>query len=402
MKILFQCAYKIALLLLPIGTVMTLVSCHPEQKLYSEELSRTAMELWPDSFNLREPGKPVKWSYDQGVILKGMEGVWRETGDEQWFDYIRRQMDFYVQEDGSILRYRPGEYNIDHVNNGKVLLMLYQETGEEKYRKAVELLRNQLRTHPRTSEGGFWHKLIYPHQMWLDGLYMAQPFYAAYAAEFGEDTIFNDVTRQFALMEKHSRDTVTGLLYHGWDESREQLWADSLTGRSPHVWGRALGWYGMALVDALDYFPKEHPGADSLKGILNRLAEAVVQVQDTRTGLWYDIVDLPDRDKNYPEASASAMLTYTLAKGTREGYLPDTYKKHARKGYQGIIERFISEDEQGRLNLEGTVKVSGLGGKPYRDGSFEYYMSEPVIQNDPKGLGAFIKCAVEMERMDRR
>lgn len=368
-----------------------------QQRSYAQELANSAIKTWPDSFAVK-PGNPAKWSYDQGVILKGVEGIWKATGDGKWFNYIQKQMDYFVQDDGTIKGYRPDEYNIDHLNNGKQVLMLYQITGREKYKKAANLLRAQLTTHPRTSEGGFWHKKIYPSQMWLDGLYMGQPFYAEYAKTFGEDTAFNDITRQFVLMENHARDSKTGLLYHGWDESREQKWANKNTGLSPHVWGRALGWYGMAMVDALDYFPAGHPGRDSIIKILNRFAKAITSVQDSKSGLWYDIVNLPKEPKNYVEASASSMLVYTLAKGVRMGYLPATYLVNAKRGYDGIIKQFIKV-EDGQTNLHGTVSVSGLGGTPYRDGSFDYYMSEKVIVNDPKGMGAFINAAVEMEML---
>jgi unsaturated rhamnogalacturonyl hydrolase len=198
------------------------------------------------------------------------------------------------------------------------------------------------------------------------------------------------------LIERHARDPKTGLLYHGWDESRQQKWADQKTGLSPNIWGRALGWYGMAMVDALDYFPEHHPGRDSIIKILNRFAKAVSSIQDAKSGLWYDVPNKPAEPKNYFEASASSMLVYTLAKGVRKGYLPASYLKQARKGYGGILAQFI-KIENGQVNLHGTVKVSGLGGNPYRDGSFSYYMSEPVIVNDPKGVGAFIQAANEME-----
>ncbi|MBC7830193.1 MAG: glycoside hydrolase family 88 protein [Chitinophagaceae bacterium] len=366
-----------------------------QTKPYSQQMAATVMTIWKDSFSLQR-GQPAKWSYDQGVILKGIEGIWNATGNGEYFRYIQKCMDFYVQEDGSIKGYKHDEFNIDHINNGKLILLLYRVTGKEKYKKASELLRGQLRDHPRTSEGGFWHKNIYPWQMWLDGLYMGQPFYAEYAKMFHEDTIFNDITRQFVLMERHARDSKTGLLYHGWDESRQQKWANKETGLSPHFWGRALGWYGMAMVDALDHFPEKHPGRDSIIAILNRFAKAVIKYQDAASGVWYDIVDKQTTPKNYYEASASSMLIYTLAKGMRKGYLPSSYLQNARKGYDGIIKQFI-KTENGQVNLHGTVSVSGLGGNPYRDGSFEYYMSEKVIVNDPKGIGAFIKCAVEME-----
>ncbi|MBK8300994.1 MAG: glycoside hydrolase family 88 protein [Chitinophagaceae bacterium] len=367
----------------------------PNEK-WSERLSETALKLWPDSFILAGD-KAAKWRYDQGVILKGIRAVWAATGDGKWFNYIQKSMDFYVQPDGSIKGYKPDEYNIDHVNNGKLLLFLFQVTGKEKYKKAADLLRNQLRTHPRTTEGGFWHKKIYPSQMWLDGLYMGQPFYAEYARLFHEDSAFNDIANQFILMEKHAMDKKTGLLYHGWDESKEQKWANKTTGQSPNFWGRSLGWYGMALVDVLDQFPANHPKREELIAILHRFAIAVRKVQDSKTGLWFDVPDKPDEPKNYVEASASCMLAYTFAKGARKGYLPVAYFDHARQAYRGIIKEFIETDANGQVNLKGTVAVSGLGGNPYRDGSFEYYMSEPVIVNDPKGIGAFIKCAAEME-----
>jgi len=380
-----------------LSIIILAISLKAQSQPLSQQVASTAMSIWKDSFTL-EGDKVAKWRYDQGVILKGIEGIWNATGDARWYNYIQKSMDFYVKDDGSIKGYRPDEYNIDHINNGKLLLLLYQVTGKEKYKKAVDNLRGQLKTHPRTSEGGFWHKKIYPSQMWLDGLYMGQPFYAEYAKLFGEDTVFNDITRQFVLMERHARDPKTGLLYHGWDESRQQRWADKTTGLSPNVWGRALGWFGMAMVDVLDHFPENHPGRDSIIQILNRFAKAVTSVQDTKTGLWYDVPNKQSEPKNYFEASASSMLVYTLAKGTRKGYLPATYQANAKKGYEGIVKQFIKV-EDGQTNLHGTVAVSGLGGNPYRDGSFEYYMSEPVIVNDPKGVGAFIKAAVEMEML---
>ncbi|MGI8637739.1 MAG: glycoside hydrolase family 88 protein, partial [Segetibacter sp.] len=344
-----------------------------------------------------EDGKPVKWAYDQCVVLKGIEGLWLRTGDKKYFDYIQKSMDFFVNDDGSIRTYKLSNYNIDNVLCGRNLLMLYNVLGKEKYYKAAATLRDQLRTQPRTSEVGFWHKQIYPWQMWLDGLYMVETFYADWAKTFHEDTAFNDIAKQFMLMEKLARDPKTGLLYHGYDESRQQQWADKTTGRSPNVWARAMGWYGMALVDVLENFPANNAGRDSLERILNRFAAAVVKYQDKKTGLWYDIVDMPGKDKNYVEASASSMLVYTLAKGVRLGALASSkYLPAAKKGYAGIISNFI-KTENGQVNLHGTVSVSGLGGTPYRDGSYDYYTGEKVVVNDPKGVGAFLLASNEME-----
>lgn len=362
---------------------------------WSQGMAASVMSWWNDSL----AKKPGKWNYDMGVVCKGMEALWYATGDANYFKYIQKSVDAWVDEDGNIRGYEPDEFNIDHVNNGKNVLLLYRVTEKAKYKKAAELLRSQLKNHPRTKEGSFWHKKVYPWQVWLDGLYMGQPFYAEYAMLFGEDTAFNDITRQFATIERHTRDPKTGLLYHGYDESKEQKWANKQTGTSPLFWARALGWYGMAMVDALDYFPANHPGRDTIIAILNRFTKAVTKVQDAKTGLWYDIVDMPSTPKNYLEASASAMLVYTIAKGIRKGYLPVTYWANAKKGYEGILKNFVDKNAEGQVQLKGTVKVSGLGGNPYRDGSFAYYMSEPVIVNDWKGIGAYLMAGAEMENM---
>ncbi|MBL7737840.1 MAG: glycoside hydrolase family 88 protein [Chitinophagaceae bacterium] len=363
----------------------------------SQQVYQTVMNIWKDSIPV---GGQTKWSYDMGVVLKGFEGMWMNTGDVRYFNAIQKKMDWFVQNDGSIKGYELDEYNIDHVNNGKLVLLLYRVTGKEKYKKAADLLRSQLRTHPRTKEGGFWHKKIYTNQMWLDGLYMGAPFYAEYAMLFHEDSAFNDIANQFIWMEKNARDPKTGLLYHAWDESKEQKWANKTTGTSPFFWARAMGWYSDALVDALDYFPASHPKRKALIDILNRLVNAIEKQQDKTTGLWYDVINYngPGKERNYFEASASSQFVYAVAKGVRKGYLPAAKLAIAKKGYDGIVKQFIKV-ENGQTNLHGTVKVSGLGGNPYRDGSFDYYMSEPVIVNDPKGVGAFLLASYEMERL---
>lgn len=381
-------------LIAPVFLLFTAQTLFAQGPCCSEQLAATAMHIWSDSFAL--DGKPAKWTYDQGVVLEGVAAVWQQTGNGKWFDYIQRSMDFFVNDDGSIKTYKQADYNIDNVKNGTSLLLLYRVTGKEKYWKAATLLREQLRHQPRTNEGGFWHKKVYPYQMWLDGLYMGQPFYAEYAMLAHEDTAFNDIANQFLWMEAHARDAKTGLLYHGWDESRAMDWANKTTGLSPNFWARAMGWYAMALVDALDFFPEQHPRRAELVAILNRTVDALIKVQDRKSGLWYDILDIPENQKNYVEASASSMFVYTIAKGVRKGYLPKSRWKAASKGYKGILKEFIKW-EDGHYNFTGTVKVSGLGGKPYRDGSVDYYLDEPVIDNDPKGMGAFIKAAAEME-----
>jgi len=359
----------------------------------SERMTATVLDIWADSL---WTGRPFKWTYDQGVILEGVSAVWQRTGDKKYFEYIKKSMDYFVTEDGNIRTYDKKSHNIDNIKNGRALLLLYNVTGQQKYLKAAQLLRHQLDEHPRTKEGGFWHKRIYPYQMWLDGLYMGQPFYAEYSAITNDTKAFDDIANQFIFMEKNSRDPKTGLLYHAWDESKEQQWANKETGRSPHVWGRAMGWYGMGLVDALEYFPAGHPGRKKLIDILNRFTEAVSKVQQP-SGLWYDIIDVPDGKGNYLESSAASMFVYAIAKGVRQGYLPERYFSVAKKGFDGMKKEFVEEVNAEKINFKGTVTVSGLGGKPYRDGSYEYYMSEKVITNDAKGVGAFISAANEME-----
>jgi len=362
----------------------------------SERMASTVMTVWKDVV-AADTSRQARWHYEQGVLLEGMESVWLNTGDGRYFKYIQRLTEQFIGDDGTIRTYKKEDYNIDNVLPGRNLLLLYRVTGQEKYRKAAAILREQLRTHPRTSEGGFWHKKIYPSQMWLDGLYMGQPFYAEYAATFGEPEAFDDIARQFVLMERHSRDAKTGLLYHGWDESRQQRWADPATGRSPNFWGRAMGWYAMALVDTLEHFPAGHPRRGELLAILGRVAEAVGRFQEPRTGLWYQVLDRGGNKGNYLEASASSMFVYSLAKAVRLGYLPESHLHVARKGFEGIGRRFVEEADAGGVNLKGTVSVAGLGGNPYRDGSYAYYLSEKVVTNDPKGVGAFLLACAEME-----
>ena len=362
----------------------------------SVRLTDTLMNrIWVDDGN--PAGIPRSWTYEQGVQLKAVEQMWYATGDPKYFSFIKTGMDFWFDKDGK-MKYDADEYNIDHVTPGRALLTLYRVTNDEKYKTAIEQIREQLKTHPRTKEGGFWHKKIYPFQMWLDGLYMGEPFYAEYSMVWNEDN-WNDIANQFVWMEKHARDPKTGLLYHAWDESKQQQWANKETGLSPHVWGRAMGWYAIALVDTLDYFPKNHPRRAELVAILNREAEAITKYQDKKSGVWYDIIDLPTREKNYLESSASAMFVYSLAKGVRLGVLPEKYLQTVNTGWAGIKKEFIKETADGNLDWHGTVSVSGLGGKPYRDGSFEYYMSEKIRINDAKGLGPAVMAAVEMESL---
>lgn len=350
----------------------------------------------------RHPSLSNHWRYEAGVALLAIQKVWEVTGDQRYLAYIQHNIDAFVDQTGNIRTYILEEYNLDQINEGKVLFLLHDVTGEERYKKAAYRLREQLKTHPRLQQGGFWHKQIYPHQMWLDGLYMAGPFLAQFARTYDEADIFDDLANQVAIFDRQARDARTGLLYHGWDASRSQKWADPQSGCSPHFWGRAIGWFMMALVDILDYFPEAHPKRALIRQVLNDTAQAVTAVQDEASGVWYQILDQGQRPGNYLEASASCMFVYALSKGTRLGYLDQAHAKAALRGYQGILMQFIDVDDNGWVNVQRICGVGGLGGTPYRDGSYEYYISEPVVQNDYKGFGPFIMASVEIERAEEK
>jgi len=346
----------------------------------------------------RYTAKDFSWNYDHGLQVMAIQKAGEATGEERYLQFVADWIDYFVQLDGNIRTYHMEAYNVDWVNSGKLLFGAYERTGDERYRKAIETLREQMRSHPRNKANGFWHKQIYPYQMWLDGIYMAGPFLSEYAMRFDEPETFDDVLHQIILIEEHTRDPKTGLLYHAWDESKGQRWCDSETGLSKYFWGRAVGWFVMAIVDVLDHLPREHAGRSDLIAILDKASAAIVKVQDETTGLWYQILDLSERKGNYLEASASTMFVYTFAKAVNKGYLAQDYLLSARRGYRGLLQNLIKIDSQGLLTLEKVCGGAGLGGVPYRDGSYEYYVSEKIIPNDPKGVGPFILAALEMER----
>ena len=359
------------------------------------KMAESEIKHFPDILGVDYNKKP-SWNYTPGLIAQAMLEVHAVTGNPAFYDYGRSYADKMIEPDGTIQGYNPEEYNLDRLNSGKFLFDLYKDTREERYKIALSHLREQLRTHPRTSEGGFWHKKIYTHQMWLDGLYMGAPFYARFARDFNEPEAFDDIIDQFIIIDKHTRDAVSGLNYHGWDESRTQKWANPETGCSPHFWGRAMGWYAMALVDVLDYLPEDHPRRAEIVTILNKVAKGIKKYQDKKSGLWYQLLDQGSREGNYLEATASSMFANALLKGVRKGYLPLKYRKTGIKGYQGILKNLIREENDGTISLTRCCAVAGLGGNPYRDGSYEYYIGEPVRDNDPKGVGPFLFASLEI------
>lgn len=373
----------------------------PENLKWSERMMLSEIERFPKP-SLLDFRKDPKWSYTPGLVLQACSRVYEETGNQKYYDYLYAYADEMIDSMGNIKTYKLSNQNLDMIKSGDVLLYLYPKTKEERFLKAMETLNSQMESQPKTSDGGYWHKKIYPYQMWLDGLYMAEPFHTRYAKEYIEDMaekqkIYDDVVLQFDLIQKHSRDEKTGLLYHGWDESKEQQWANKETGNSQHFWSRGMGWYGMAMVDVLDFLPEDHPGREKIITYLNQYAEAITKVQD-ESGLWWQVLDQGGREGNYLEATGTSMFTYALAKGVRKGYLPNKYLDIAKKAYAGLIENLVSVEKNGIVNLNRCCAVAGLGGNPYRDGSFEYYIGEEIRSNDPKGTGPFIMASLELDK----
>jgi len=362
---------------------------------YSELMAKSIMHTHPDSITVKV-GKPAGWDYEQGLVLKALEHVYQRTGDATYFNYIKKNIDSFVDANGNIRTYHFDEFNSDNITTGRMLLYLYQELGDKKYKNAADLLRKQIAEQPRDSDGGFWHKKRYPNQMWLDGLYMLEPFYAEYGQIAQQDN-WADIVKQFQLMYKGTIDAKTGLLFHAYDQAKAQPWANKTNGHSPNFWSRSMGWYMMALVDVLDYMPKNHPSRAVLIQQLNQLSAAIAKIQDPTSGVWYQLPGYPGKKGNYFEASCSNMFVYAFAKGVRKGYLPAIYRLKAEKGYKGILKEFITKDAEGYIHLEKTVSVGGLGGVPYRDGSYDYYLSEPLRKDDLKGVGPFILASLEME-----
>jgi len=363
---------------------------------WSERMALSIIKRHPEAWKIDNHDAP-KWDYKIGMILTAYQKLYNKTNNLKYYDYVKGYADIFIDETGSIKKFDPKNHSLDNINAGKILFDLYYKTKEEKYLTALKTLRDNLDDYPRTPSGGFWHKKIYPNQMWLDGLYMGEPFYARYTSEFEKGEKLNDVAHQFELLHKHTFDKKTDLYFHAWDESKQMPWANKETGTAPHIWLRALGWYGMALVDALDYFPKEHPKQKELIRYLNELTIAVTKYQD-KSGLWYQIPNLQNQKGNYLESSGSSMLVYFLAKGVHKGYLSTKFAKVADKGFEGLINNLIKVDKDGEIHITQICASAGLGGNPYRDGSFEYYMNEKIVTDNSHGLGAFLLAAIELDK----
>ncbi|MCD7901376.1 MAG: glycoside hydrolase family 88 protein [Bacteroides sp.] len=372
-----------------------------DQLPWSVRMVESEMLRCPEAWQL-DFQPTLKWDYCHGLELQAFLDVYDTYNDPRIFEYAVAYADTMIRPDGSIVAYKLEDYNIDRVNTGKYLFRIYDQTKEERYKKAIDLLRSQLDTHPRNEDGGFWHKKIYPHQMWLDGLYMGAPFYAEYAYRNSQPQDYADVIRQFLLAAKHTYDPTNGLYRHAADVSKQQKWADPVTGQSAHSWGRAMGWYTMAIVDALDFIPKHETGRDSMLYILNNIAIQLKHLQDSKTGLWYQVLDKSGEKGNYVESTCSSMFIYALFKAVRNEYIDKSFLNVALKGYQGILDNLIETDKNGVISITQGCAVAGVGGeKNYRSGTYEYYLSEPVRSNDPKAVGPFIMASLEWERLQR-
>ncbi len=344
-------------------------------------------------------GKCNKWNYIDGCMITGILERYEITGEARFLDFADRFMSGFVEEDGRIRTYDPAEYSLDNVNPAKNLITLYDLTGKEKYRKALELVRSQLSTMPRTPEGNFWHKLIYPNQVWLDGIYMALPFYMEYEKRFDAQKDCEDICRQIANVEIRMRDPKTGLYYHGYDASRKMYWADPDTGCSPNFWLRAEGWFILGLVDVLEIMKDLPMQAESvhLQHMLLDLAKALSKYQDP-SGLWYQLIALPELAGNYLETSGTALISAALLKAVRLGFLPESFRAVGEKAFYGIVDHRLTKNADGTPCVTGICLVAGLGGEQQRDGSVAYYLSEPVVQNDAKGVGPLLLAYTEMLR----
>ena len=369
----------------------------PEESIkWSVKMADAVMTRHDTLLNYLGAHESKRWQYDVAMLAGSIDKL--GDVDPKYSKYMVDYVSYFVQNDGTILKYKMEDFNVDLINPGKNLITLYKRTGEDKYRIAIKTLVSQMEQHPRTKEGSFWHKKVYPNQVWLDGLYMASPFLAQYGKEFNEPKWFDEVVFQLNTVYNRTLDSKTGLLYHAYDESREMKWSNPETGTSPHFWSRSMGWYVMALVDVLEFLPEDHPGRSGLITILNKTVDALLKVKDPKTGLWYQVLDQGDREKNYIEGSGSAMYVYAMAKGANRGDLDKKYLDYANEAFDAIVKELIVTDKDGMISMVNICGACGLGGNPYRDGSYEYYVGEKIVTNDTKGVAPFIMAAIELGR----
>ncbi len=348
-------------------------------------------------------GKKPSWNYIDGCMTASLIELYKTKGDKKYLDFVIKFVDYYVREDGTIFGYDPKKYSTDDLSESKILFDLYEYTKNEKYKKAMELAHSQILTHPRTKEGNFWHKKIYPNQVWLDGLYMAQVFYTRYQTIYGGKD-YADIVKQFKNVREIMYDPKAKLYYHGYDSSKTMFWADKETGLSKNFWLRAIGWYTVALVDVLDYMDQQmYDEYATIKAILKETVDGILQYQDKDSKMFWQVVNYPGREGNYLETSGSAMIAYALLKGARLEVLPERYREIGKGIFEGICKKYLSANENGDLNLGGICLVAGLGPDKdrRRDGTYEYYISEPVVENDAKGVGPLVMAYTEMIKLGK-
>jgi unsaturated rhamnogalacturonyl hydrolase len=372
------------------------------KRLADSELQRKTLKYhyqgW-DEYRKR----PGKFEYDVvGMQINALQELDSVAPNQAYRDALVSVTGSYIADDGHIHTFEPDLFSIDLTKPGDMVITLEQRTGEKKYRIAVDFLRERLKLHPRTSEGAFWHRVTYPYQLWMDGVYMGIPFLARYAATYEtgkqQHDSFKEAVHEFTIARDHLRDPATGLYYHAWDESKKAQWADKETGRASQFWSRGVGWYAMALVDVLDYLPEsETELRKTMLDIVKELAADLRRYQDSETKTWWQITNKPGGIANYRESTASAMFTYFYAKAINKGYLPDSYRDLAVQSYQGMINEFVTVHADGRISMDDQCLVAGLGFG--RDGSYDYYMTERIVSNDPKGNTPFILAGIEIYKL---
>ena len=388
---------RITLLLVMAVVMMTACTKSKLYLLTAEAVAQSEMKHNPEMWTCDGASKP-KWEYTPTLMARAFLELYARTGDTAYLNHVQRFAELFIGEDGAILTYKQSLYNMDRIQGGNFLIMLNEIDPKPQYATAIETLRDQIREQPRTTEGGFWHKAVYPHQMWLDGLFTGTTFYARYAAWKPEPEAWSDIANQFLVVDKHTL-KANGLNHHGWDESRQMGWSDSITGCSPETWGRAEGWYVMALCDVLELMPANQPERPALEAILRRVMDALLAVQDQETHLWYQVPDRAGDEGNYLESTCSAMYCFALAKGVRLGILPKEYKEKAVQVMDGLQAYKLRLNEDGTLSLIDCCAVAGLGGNPYRDGTYDYYVHERIREDDPKGVAPLILAALELSRL---
>jgi unsaturated rhamnogalacturonyl hydrolase len=368
---------------------------------------RDAMYAWPirmaDTIRglYPTPERVGDWNYTQGMVCDALVSIAVRTGRDKDIDFARAWADRFVQADGTVTSgmgqpFDVALHSLDRIRPAPLLLWLYDRTKEEKYKKAAVFMAGLLDQQPKTSDGGYWHRQTYPNQMWLDGIYMADVFGAEYAGMMKDPKHFDEAVKQILLIAKHTRDEKTGLFYHGWDETKTRPWANKDTGASPEFWGRAMGWYGMAMADVLEWLPADHPGRAEVQKVFKGFCEAVAKVQDKETGMWWQILDKPTGPKNYVETSCSIMFSYALAKGAQHGWIGPEYLEAARRGTRGVMNKELDFLAGGRVDIKGTVVVGSLGGN---GGFYDYYVGVQTTTNDQKSLGAMMYLSLAMSEI---